>query len=155
MMFEHAHTRLIVTVGKNCWYNSPTLLYAFDPHNGHNRWMREGPTLWDSMCAGDREGGDVRRAMGGRAACVPGAWSAPAMDAYGDLYVGNQVGELQRWGSRDRQPGMRKVELLSTLATGGAFQDQAISFAPGIMVVSTCTSMIVFQTYDLQPTITP
>jgi outer membrane protein assembly factor BamB len=139
------HTRLVVTMGYNCFHNSPTQLWSVDPHSGHIRWERDGPTLWAGHCAGDKEGADIRRAMGGRAACVPNSWSAPAIDSNGDVYVGNQVGVLQKYGS----PTGRTVDvaLLSTLTTGHAFQDAAIAFGDGIMAVSTCTSLIVLQTY--------
>jgi len=140
------HTRLVVTLGYNCRYNSPSEILSVDPHNGHLRWEREGPTLWSNMCAGDKEGGDIRRAMGGRAACVPNSWSAPVIDSNGDFYVGNQVGVLQKWGSPTGRT--TDVQVLSTLTTGVAFQDAAIAFGPGIMAVSTCTSLIVFQTSD-------
>ncbi|CAK0847572.1 unnamed protein product, partial [Prorocentrum cordatum] len=153
MMHQPKHTRLILTMGHNCWHNSPSQIWAFDPQNGAFRWSRIGPTLWSNHCAGDLEGGDIRRAMGGRATCSPGAWSAPAIDAFGDLYIGSQVGELQRWGSLDGSTGARGITLLSTLTTGVAFQDQAISFAPGLMAVATCTSLVVFQTSDGEPSI--
>jgi len=140
----HKGTRLVVTMGMNCHHNSPTQLWSLDSNNGHFRWARDGPTLWSPSCAGDREGADVRRAMGGRAACTPNSWSTPVVDAVGDIYVGNQVGVLQKWGSQTGRN--RDVQLLSTLTTGVAFQDSAIAFADGIMAVSTCTSLIVFQT---------
>ncbi|CAK0820477.1 unnamed protein product [Prorocentrum cordatum] len=147
MVSALAHTRLIVTMGFNCAFNSPSQIWSIDPNNGHIRWMKDGPTLWTSHCAGDREGADIRRAMGGRATCSPNSWSLPAVDSAGDVYVGNQVGVLQRWGSPGGVPGTRNVDLLSTLTTGVAFQDAAIAFADGIMAVTTCTSLLVFQTY--------
>ncbi|CAK0880566.1 unnamed protein product [Prorocentrum cordatum] len=139
------HTRLVVTMGYNCLHNSPTQLWSVDPHNGHPRWERDGPTLWSNQCAGDKEGADIRRAMGGRAACVPNSWSTPAIDSNGDVYVGNQVGVLQKWGSQTGRTA--DVALLSTLTTGHAFQDAAIAFGDGIMAISTCTSLIVLQTW--------
>jgi len=117
-----------------------------DPTSGHIRWMKEGPTLWTGFCAGDKEGADIRRAMGGREKCNPNSWSLPVADSSGDLYIGNQVGVLQRIGSPTGRS--KDVQLLSTLTTGVAFQDAAIAFAPGIMAVSTCTSLIVFQVTD-------
>jgi len=141
------HTRLVVTMGYNCWHNSPTQLYALDPHNGHVRWIRDGPTLWSSQCAGDKEGADIRRAMGGRAACHPNSWSTPVVDSNGDMYIGNQVGVLQKWGSPDGTTGAKTVQLLSTLTTGHAFQDSAIALGTGVMAISTCTSLIVLQTH--------
>jgi outer membrane protein assembly factor BamB len=147
MVTVQMHTRLIVTMGYNCGFNSPSQIWSVDPGSGHIRWMKDGPTLWTSHCAGDKEGSDIRRAMGGRAKCSPNSWSTPVMDAAGDVYVGNQVGVLQRWGSQGGVPGARNVELLSTLTTGVAFQDAAIAFADGVMAVSTCTSLLVFQTY--------
>jgi outer membrane protein assembly factor BamB len=139
------HTRLVVTMGFNCFVNSPTQIWSLDPHSGHIRWLKDGPTLWSAQCAGDKEGADIRRAMGGRAACHPNSWSAPAADSNGDLYIGNQVGELQKWGS---PTGLtRDVQLLSTLTTGHAFQDAAIAFGTGVMAISTCTSLIVLQTH--------
>jgi outer membrane protein assembly factor BamB len=140
------HTRVVVTMGYNCLHNSPTQIWSVDPHNGHQRWERDGPTLWAGHCAGDKEGADIRRAMGGRAACVPNSWSAPAIDSDGNIYVGNQVGVLHKYGS----PTGRTVDvaLLSTLTTGHAFQDAAIAFGDGIMAISTCTSLIVLQTYS-------
>jgi len=143
-------TRLIVVSGHNCKYGSKSQIMAVDATDGNFYWEQDGPTLWNDQCAGDREGGDIRRAMGGRAQCQPSSWSMPAMDMYGDLYLGSQVGELQRWGTRDGTHGSRRIELLSTLTTGVAFQDQAIAFAPGIMAVATCTSLIVFNTNDGQ-----
>jgi len=139
-------TRLVLTMGFNCFHNSPTQIWLMDPDSGDVRWMRDGPTLWTSFCASDKEGADIRRAMGGRAACAPNSWSAPMMDALGDVYVGNQVGVLQRIGAPNGG-GTRDIQLLSTLTTGAAFQDSAIAFADGVMAVSTCTSLIVFQTY--------
>jgi len=140
------HSRLVVTMGFNCWTNSPSQIWALDPNNGDIRWMRDGPTLWTNFCAGDKEGADIRRAMGGRAACTPNSWSAPAIDAAGDVYVGSQVGVLSRYGAPNGG-GSRDVQVLSTLTTGVAFQDAAIAIADGLMAVSTCTSLIVFQTY--------
>lgn len=138
------HQRLVLTMGFNCHYNSPTHIWAIDGHNGHKRWVREGPTLWSTECAGDFEAGDVRRAMGGRSICEPGSWSAPVVDSNGDIFVGNQVGELQKWSSPTGTN--RGWELVSTLNTGVAFQDQSIAIAYGIMAVSTCNALIVLQT---------
>jgi hypothetical protein len=137
------HTRLVVTLGFNCRHNSPTMIWSVDPHSGGVRFNMDGPTLWSSLCAGDKEGGDIRRAYGGRATCSPGSWSIPIIDADGDIYTGNQVGEYQRWGS----PSERNVDVqvLSSLVTGVAFQDAATALANGIMAVATCTSLIVFQ----------
>merc|ERR1740121_2821877 len=75
---------------------------------------------------------------------MPNSWSTPAMDAAGDIYVGNQVGVLQKWGTPTGRT--RDTQLLSTLTTGVAFQDSAVAFADGIMAVATCTSLIVFTT---------
>jgi len=99
------HTRLVFTMGFNCLMNSPTQMWAVDPYTGRMRWKRDGPTLWRSECAGDKEGADIRRAMGGRAVCHPNSWSIPTFDAVGDIYIGNQVGELQRWGSSSGHTG--------------------------------------------------
>jgi hypothetical protein len=143
-------TRLVITLGFNCHHNSPTQIWSLDPNNGHVRWVRDGPTLWSASCAGDREGADIRRAMGGRAACTPNSWSTPVMDAAGYVYVGNQVGVLQKWGAPSGRN--RDTQLLSTLTTGVAFQDSAIAFADGIMAVATCTSLIVFTTNAGSPT---
>jgi len=141
-------TRLVVTMAFNCWFNSPSQIWSIDPDNGHTRWKRDGPTLWTNYCAGDREGADIRRVMGGRATCSPNSWSLPVIDSAGDVYVGHQVGVLQRWGSPAGSPlGARGVQLLSTLTTGVAFQDASIAFSSGLMAVSTCTSLMVFQTY--------
>jgi len=139
------HTRLVVTIGFNCFHNSPTQIWALDPNNGHMRWIRDGPTLWSGQCAGDKDGADIRRVMGGRAVCHPNSWSIPAADSNGDLYIGNQVGELQKWGSPTG--ATRDVQLLSTLTTGHAFQDASIAFGAGVMAISTCTSLIVLQTH--------
>jgi outer membrane protein assembly factor BamB len=137
------HTRVVVTMGFNCFRNSPSVLWILDPDTGNTRSEHEGPTLWSSMCAGDKEGGDIRRAMGGRATCSPGSWSAPVVDADGDVYVGNQVGVFWRVGSETRS--WRDVDVLSTLTTGVAFQDASTALAAGLMAVATCTSLIVFQ----------
>jgi outer membrane protein assembly factor BamB len=141
------HTRLIVTMGMNCKFNSPSQIWAIDPNTGHIRWQRDGPTLWTMQCAGDKQGADIRRAMGGRAACTPNSWSAPAIDSNGDVFVGSQVGELLKFGvAAGTTPSPNNIALVSTLTTGVAFQDSAIAFGTGVMAVSTCTSLMVFQT---------
>jgi len=142
-----AFNRLVVTMAFNCKFNSPSQIWSLDPNNGHTRWKRDGPTLWTNHCAGDREGADIRRVMGGRATCSPNSWSLPVIDAAGDVYVGNQVGVLQRWGAPAGSAGSRNVQLLSTLTTGVAFQDASIAIAQDVMAVTTCTSLLVFQTY--------
>jgi len=141
------HMRLVLTMGHNCYLNSPSKIWGMDPNNGDIRWMKDGPTLWTGFCAGDKEGADIRRAMGGREKCNPNSWTLPVADSTGDLYVGNQVGELMRYGL-DPHSTSYTPNLLSTLTTGVAFQDAAIAFGPGIMAVSTCTSLIVFQTME-------
>jgi outer membrane protein assembly factor BamB len=138
------HTRLIVTMGHNCYLGSPSKIWGLDPGSGHLRWIKEGPTLWTGFCAGDKEGADIRRAMGGREKCNPNSWTMPVADSTGDFYVGNQVGQLMRYGL-DPPSTSTRPNLLSTLTTGVAFQDAAIAFGSGIMAVSTCTSLIVFQ----------
>ncbi|CAK0798365.1 unnamed protein product [Prorocentrum cordatum] len=138
------HTRLIVTLGHNCYLGSPSKLWALDPNTGDLRWSKEGPTLWTGFCAGDKEGADIRRAMGGREKCSPNSWSIPVIDAAGDLYIGNHVGALYKYG----QSNGNQVQLLSTLNTGVATQDAAIAIGDGVMAVTTCTSLIVFQTYS-------
>jgi len=139
------HTRLTVTLGHNCYLGSPSKIWGLDPNSGDIRWTHEGPTLWTGFCAGDKEGADIRRAMGGREKCNPSSWSMPMIDALGDLYVGNQVGELYKYG----QSSGNNVEVKSTLTTGVAFQDAAIAFGNGVMAVSTCTSLIVFKNYEI------
>merc|ERR1719401_1597993 len=91
--------RMIITFGHNCHYGASSWMYILAPDSMNTVWARRGPTLWSWYCAGDKEGGDIRRAMGQREKCEPGSWSNPVVDANGDIYVGNQVGMLQRWGS--------------------------------------------------------
>ncbi|CAK0848590.1 unnamed protein product [Prorocentrum cordatum] len=145
------HIRLVVTLGYNCYLGATSKIWGLDPNNGDLRWSIGGPTLWTTYCAGDKEGAEIRRAMGGREKCSPNSWSMPAIDALGDVYIGSQVGELQKLGSASPGPAGsgagHRVELLSTLTTGVAFQDAAIAFGQGVMAVSTCTSLIVFQSY--------
>jgi len=141
------HTRLIVTLGHNCYLGSPSQIWGMDPNNGHIKWIKDGPTLWTGFCAGDKEGADIRRAMGGREKCNPNSWSIPVADSTGDFYVGNQVGQLMRYGL-DPISTSTRPNLLSTLTTGVAFQDAAIAFGSGLMAVSTCTSLIIFASMD-------
>jgi len=141
------HTRLAVTMGHNCYLGSPSKFWLMDPNTGDIRKMLEGPTLWTGFCAGDKEGADIRRAMGGREKCSPNSWSTPVIDSAGDVYVGNQVGELYRYGAPG---GGWHAELLSTLTIGVATPDAAIAIGNGLMAVTTCTSLIVFQTYSNQ-----
>jgi len=140
------HTRLVVTMGHNCYLGSPSKLWGMDPNNGHTRWIKEGPTLWTNFCAGDKEGADIRRAMGGREKCSPNSWSMPLIDSAGEIYVGNQVGALYKYGLSVGN----QVQLMSTLQLGVAVQDAAIAVGDGAMAVSTCTSLIVFKTYSTQ-----
>jgi len=138
------HLRIALTLGQNCKYNSKSWLWALSPEHGRPTWRKEGPTLWSPHCAGDKEGQDIRRAMGGRAACMPNSMTPPTVDSEGNVYVGTQVGLLEKWGSPTGRT--KDVELLSTLQTTAAFTDNGIAFGPGIMAVSTCTSLIILQT---------
>jgi hypothetical protein len=140
----YAHTRLAVTLGHNCFLGSPSELWLLDPDTGSVRRTVKGPTLWTGFCAGDKEGADIRRAMGGREKCSPNSWSTPVIDSTGDVYATNQVGEMYRYGSLD---GGWHVDVLSTLTIGVATPDAAIAIGDGMMAVSTCTSLIVFNTY--------
>jgi len=111
------HTRLVVTMGHNCYLGASSQIWGLDPNNGHTRWIKEGPTLWTGFCAGDKEGADIRRAMGGREKCHPNSWSMPVADSTGDLYIGNQVGELMMGYDLDPHSTSTRPELLSTLTT--------------------------------------
>jgi len=141
-------THLVVGIGLNCQYGGtygsigkPSELWALSGKTGGRLWRRVGPTLWTSDCAGDKEGEDIRRAMGTRPKCQPNSWSNPVIDANGDVYAGNHVGMVQKWGSPTGQH--YTVDLLSSLETGSAMLDQSIATAPGMMAISTCRSLIV------------
>jgi len=142
---------LVIGLGLSCKYsgkygiaNKPSELWALSAKWGGRLWKRKGPTLWTSDCAGDKEGADIHRAIGIREKCEPNSWTNPVIDGAGDVFIGNHVGILQKWGSPDNRSYV--VELLSTLETGAALTDQSIAMAPGMMVVATCNSIIVIQT---------
>ncbi|CAK0812898.1 unnamed protein product, partial [Prorocentrum cordatum] len=44
MIHDLAHTRLVLTMGFNCFHNSPSQIWAIDPNDGKIRWERDGPT---------------------------------------------------------------------------------------------------------------
>lgn len=145
----HYREHLVIGMGLSCKYSGkygvaskPSELWALDAKEGGRLWKREGPTLWTPDCAGDKEGADIHRVMGIREKCEPNSWTNPVIDGAGDVFVGNHVGVLQKWGSPDNRT--YSVELLSTLETGTALTDQSIAMAPGMMVVATCNSIIVF-----------
>jgi len=144
-------TQLVLGMGLNTLYtgkngdlSKPTELWAIQAATGEVLWKRDGPTLWRPTAAGDKEGEDIRRAMGSREKCAPNSWSNPLIDSMGDIYIGSQIGALQRWGSPDNRA--ETVAVLSELDTHHAFQDMAMSMAPGMMVVATCSGFIVIQT---------
>jgi len=89
--------RLVVSMGHNCVLNSTSQLWALEPSTGNITWERQGPTLRSQRCAGDAEGAELRRMLQTRPYCEPGSWSHPAIDSRGDIYIGTQGGELQRW----------------------------------------------------------
>jgi len=139
---------LVIGIGLNCRYGGawrsmgkPSELWALSGQWGGQLWRRVGPTLWTPDCAGDKDGEDIRRAMGTRAKCQPNSWTNPVIDANGDVYVGNHVGMLQKYGSPTGTS--YTVDLLSSLETGSALLDQSIAMAPGMMAISTCRSLIV------------
>jgi len=141
---------LVIGMGLSCKYagkygttGKPSELWALSGRWGGRLWKRIGPTLWTPNCAGDKEGADIRRAMGTREKCQPNSWSNPVIDAAGDVYVGNQVGILQKWGSPTSTA--YDLTLLSELETGTAFLDQSIAMAPGLMAITTCNSLIVME----------
>merc|ERR1719277_541787 len=135
-------------MGYNCQIRSGSetrsKIWGLNARNGRLAFQVEGPTLWTNWCAGDKDGADIRRAMGGRSTCHPNSMSIPVTDGDGNLYVGTQVGMLQKWGSPTGHS--RDIQLLSTLNSNAAFTDSAIAFGPGFMVASTCSSMIVMET---------
>jgi outer membrane protein assembly factor BamB len=142
----YGHYALVVGMGINCKYASTSALMAADAQNGNVIFERSGPTLWTEDCAGDKAGGDIRRAVGIRAACTPNSWSDPVIDKDGNIYIGSQVGQLQKWGLPNDTSVANDMQMLSTLSTYVALPDHSIAMAPGMMAISTCTSLIVLQT---------
>merc|ERR1719277_1953276 len=127
-------------MGLNCRYGGafrtigkPSELWAVSGRWGGRLWRTVGPTLWTPDCAGDKEGEDIRRAMGTRPMCQPNSWGNPVIDANGDVYVGNHVGILQKWGSSTGST--YTVDLLSSLETDSASLDQSIAVASGFMAI--------------------
>lgn len=143
LRFQSMHFRIVLTMGFNCRYSSRSQWWVID-NVGSMHLKMDGPTLWTGDCAGEVEAADVRRVAGGRTSCQAASWTLPLIDGSGDLFIGSQVGLLQKWSSPTDQTS--NVEVSSALSTGMAFPEQAIALSQGMMVVTTCTSLIVFQT---------
>mmetsp|Transcript_20722 Transcript_20722/g.64727 ORF Transcript_20722/g.64727 Transcript_20722/m.64727 type:complete len:149 (-) Transcript_20722:81-527(-) len=110
---------------------------AFDARTGAPTWSTELPPYGRKAARGDEEGYlERKRLMNPRDQCLPAQFGAPTISADGTIYVGRADGLLYAVES-----GTGKFR---TFDAEAGFLHPGTSWAPGMMAVTTCDGLFVW-----------
>merc|ERR1711879_87288 len=112
-------------------------LWALGADDGKLRWKHSFPVWRRGSAMGDEESYAYRHRF-----CLPSGLSNPTLDASGRIYVGNVDGVLYVLADRD---GDNIAEVEETYDAQSAFIVSGAAIAPGMMGISSCNSLLVFQ----------
>lgn len=139
---------VIQSIGLQDTQNESYHIHAFDATTGKLKWTFDGPTQV-GLHQGSYDLPEAEQAnlvRGWTLFCIPTPWSALTVDATGTVYIGNQEGPI--FALRDLN-GDGRVEgegEVSSYETQRAFAgSEAPSFAPGMLVFTTCDRLFVFK----------
>jgi len=118
---------------------------AFDAETGSLLWRYDMPPWRWYAAAGDEEGMSLRYELGRTPICLPLASSYPTLDAQGILYIGHMDGKLYAVQDRDGNGHIEEESEVCSYDTGGSFSTAGPSIVPGMLAVTTCDSLYVFQ----------
>lgn len=113
-------------------------LMGFDTETGKMKWRKNVEPWWGMAFAGDEE-----RAYNhvvndaSLSVCGPPHWGGPTMDDHGNVYIGRSDGNLYVYNPE--ADSEVKFETKDGMMMAG------VSFAPGLMVVPSCSFVDVFK----------
>jgi len=137
---------VVQAIGQQVNQGAGTDVYAYDAETGAVQWKFAGPAQQGPLQAGDLEGQPIRDAIVGRGLCLPNPWSAPAIDAAGTVYVGNQDGLFFALRDVNGDGTVEGPDEVSSFDTKAAFAGSAgPSLGPGMVVAASCDSLFVFR----------
>mmetsp|Transcript_24036 Transcript_24036/g.43535 ORF Transcript_24036/g.43535 Transcript_24036/m.43535 type:complete len:481 (+) Transcript_24036:92-1534(+) len=143
---QHASMSLVVPLGVQGAKGNPTSIVAYDGLTGAERWTFHGPVQTKDFQAGDFEGGAGRNATGVHPLTLSAAWSAPAIDAMGTVFVGSQQGKLFSLRDLDGDGDIIGPNEVSAFPTDASFVGSSgPAFAPGLMAIASIDQLFVFR----------
>jgi len=124
-----------------------TVVRAYDAETGELQWNFEGPVMYSQYQPGMVEGVEERKSAGSNAGYITNAWSAPAIDADGTVYVGNQVGSFHALRDLNGDGDVTgDAEVASMYPMGAPYVGcSGPSFSPHLMAIATCDTLFVFK----------
>mmetsp|Transcript_87163 Transcript_87163/g.144326 ORF Transcript_87163/g.144326 Transcript_87163/m.144326 type:complete len:503 (-) Transcript_87163:95-1603(-) len=114
-------------------------IIGIDTQNGEPKWQHEVEPWYGTSFIRDEE--RAYRFITGqelRLACLPPHWGGPTIDDENNVYVGRSDGYLYIYNMDDRAE-------VTTFKTNDGSMMTGVSFAPGLMVVPTCSFVYVFR----------
>lgn len=111
---------------------------GFDTQTGALKWVHEVEPWWGMAFARDEERAyHYVTGQGTSPFCGPPHWSAPTIDSDGNIYIGRSDGYLYIYNPNDGSEV--KFDRNDGMLVPG------LAFAPGLMVVPSCSSVHVFK----------
>lgn len=119
---------------------------ALDARDGHVAWQAELPPIGRISPLGDEEGVIIRlREDSVRSICLPAQFGPPTVLADGTVFVGRSDGKIYQV----RPPptiGTGQAEVRTIEIGASVLPAQPTAWAPGIMAITTCDDIHVFNT---------
>jgi len=141
--FYKFQVELIKNKSQLAYYGKPDLdasMIGYDTQTGQVSWQREVEP-WHAMSfARDEERAYRNKLHDPRQPiphCGPPHWGGPTIDDDGNVYMGRSDGNLYIYNPRDNSQ--------ITFPTNDGMLMGGVSFAPGLMVVPTCSFVYVFR----------
>jgi len=114
-------------------------LKGFDTETGKMKWQHEVEPWWGRAFARDEERAYNFVVEGAPHVphCGPPHWSGPTIDDNGNIYIGRSTGSLYVYNPEDDSE--------VTFETNDGHMMAGVNFAPGLMVVPSCSFVFVFR----------
>mmetsp|Transcript_150513 Transcript_150513/g.276558 ORF Transcript_150513/g.276558 Transcript_150513/m.276558 type:complete len:209 (+) Transcript_150513:2-628(+) len=113
-------------------------LMGFDTETGKMKWQTKMEPWWGMSFAGDEERSYNYKVNGANTPfCGPPHWGGPTIDENGNIYIGRSDGNLYLFNS--------KGDVETKFETKDGMLMAGVTFAPGMMVVPSCSFVYVFR----------
>mmetsp|Transcript_14457 Transcript_14457/g.25552 ORF Transcript_14457/g.25552 Transcript_14457/m.25552 type:complete len:507 (-) Transcript_14457:106-1626(-) len=114
-------------------------IIGFDTQKGEPKWQQEVEPWYGTAFIRDEE--RAYRLLTGKGysfVCGPPHWGGPTIDDDNNVYIGRSDGYLYVYNTDDKA-------MVTRFKTNDGMMMSGVSFAPGMMVVPTCSSVNVFR----------